>query len=139
VVTAPAREPDVNVTGGVTDIRPYLERASIFVVPLRIGGGTRLKLYEAMAMEIPVVSTSIGAEGLPVRDGEHLVIADGAERLADEVVRLLQDPSRQGSLARTAAAFVRRECSWERVAADFADICESVAGHRRSTLETQTP
>ena len=138
-VTALTRDPAIHVTGRVSDVRPFLERGSVFVVPLRIGGGTRLKMYEAMAMEIPVVSTSIGAEGLPVRDGEHLVIADDAESFAAAVVGLLQDPARQQALAQSAAEYVRRECSWERVATDFADICESVAGHRRSTLETRTP
>src|SRR5690348_2588741 len=62
------RDPRVSVTGTVGDVRPYLERAGVFVVPLRVGGGTRLKIFEAMAMEKAIVSTSIGAEGLPVRD-----------------------------------------------------------------------
>ena len=62
-----ARNPAIEVTGTVADVRPYLERAAICVVPLRVGGGTRLKIYEAMAMGVPVVSTTIGAEGLPLR------------------------------------------------------------------------
>src|SRR6516162_6324246 len=74
-----ARNPAIEVTGTVPDVRPYLERAAVSVVPLRIGGGTRLKIYEAMAMGIPVVSTAIGAEGLPVRHGEHLLIADSTD------------------------------------------------------------
>ncbi|MFX5983767.1 glycosyltransferase, partial [Acinetobacter baumannii] len=62
------RDPAIVVTGRVDDVRPYIERAAAYVVPIRIGGGTRLKIYEAMAMEKPVVSTTVGAEGLPVRD-----------------------------------------------------------------------
>src|SRR5579863_8972933 len=66
----------VTVTGPVRDVRPYLWGAAISVVPLRIGGGTRLKIYESMAAGTAVVSTTVGAEGLPVKDGEHLFLAD---------------------------------------------------------------
>ena len=64
-----------------------MERASAYVVPLRIGGGTRLKIYEAMAMEKPIISTSIGAEGLPLRDGEHLLLADDAKNFARSIAK----------------------------------------------------
>src|SRR5438046_4518532 len=77
------RDPAIIVTGRVDDVRPYLTKAAAYVVPLRIGGGTRLKIYEAMAMEKAVVSTSIGAEGLPVRDGVELLLADAAEAFAN--------------------------------------------------------
>src|SRR5258708_17075559 len=85
------RPPAVTVTGRVDDVRPYMERAAVYVVPLRIGGGTRLKIYEAMAMEKPIVSTTIGAEGLPVRDGVELLMADKPDDFADAIVRVLHD------------------------------------------------
>ena len=66
----------VTVTGRVDDVRPYVRDAAVYIVPLRIGGGTRLKIFEAMAMAKAVVSTSVGAEGLPVTDGEHVWLAD---------------------------------------------------------------
>src|SRR5262245_49218741 len=81
------RDASFVVTGWVEDVRPYLERAAVCIVPIRIGGGTRLKIFEAMAMEKPVVSTSIGAEGLPVDHGSELLIADTPEEFAGAVVR----------------------------------------------------
>ncbi len=122
--------PAVTVTGRVDDIRPYVERATVYVVPLRIGGGTRIKLYEAMAMGKAIVSTPVGAEGLPVRDGEHVVLADKPEAFADAVVRLLDDAEARGALGRAARRFVEVECSWEAAAASFGAACRAVAGLR---------
>ena len=82
------RDGSILVTGRVDDVRPYIERAAAYVVPLRIGGGTRLKIFEAMAMEKAIVSTSVGAEGLPVTDGTDLRIADTPETFAAAVVDL---------------------------------------------------
>ena len=95
-------------------------------VPLRVGGGTRLKIYEAMAMEVPVVSTTIGMEGLPLTAGRELLVADTAEDFADAVVRLLQDQELARALAAEAHARVRRDCGWQGVAASFAEICRRV-------------
>lgn len=126
------RHDRVEVTGSVPDVRPYMERASVFVVPLRIGGGTRLKVYEAMGMEIPIVSTTIGAEGLPVRDGHDLLLADDPDTFAATVVRLMRAPESGRGLARTAAARVRAEFAWREVAARFATLCErAVDRHAR--------
>ena len=90
----------VQVTGAVEDIRPYVHRGSIYIVPLRVGGGTRLKIFEAMAMGKAVVSTSIGAEGLPVRPGRDIMIADTPDEFASAVIDLLQDPVRRADLGR---------------------------------------
>lgn len=117
-------EPGVTVTGTVPDVRPFLENASVFVVPLRIGGGTRLKIYEGMAMELPVVSTTIGAEGLPVENGEHLLIADGATAMAEAIGDILTDPARGSRLGRQAARLVRERYSWQRSADRFATLCQ---------------
>lgn len=117
----------ITVTGSVPDVRPYIERATAFIVPIRIGGGTRLKIFEAMAMERPVVSTAIGAEGLPVRDGADALLADTPAAFADAVVRLLLEPELAARIGNAAAAAVRAEYGWDRVAARFAEICAGVA------------
>ena len=122
------RNPDVTVTGSVPDVRPYLERGSVFIIPLRIGGGTRLKVFEAMAMGIPVVSTRVGVEGLPLSDGVEYLAADSAHAFADALVRLLRDPSRAAALAGAAAARVRSEFGWAEVARRFGEICARAAG-----------
>lgn len=130
------RDIGVKVTGTVADVRPYVRSAALFVVPLRIGGGTRLKIFEAMAMGTPVVSTTIGAEGLPIIDGEHLVIADTPRALADEIIRLLRDRGAARALADSAAQYVRLNCSWDAVAEQFIQQClpvTAVQRHRNGT------
>jgi sugar transferase (PEP-CTERM/EpsH1 system associated) len=117
----------VAVTGTVADVRPYLESASVVVVPLRVGGGTRIKIYEAMGMERAVVSTTIGAEGLDVADGRHLVLADDAAAFADAVIELLQSPERAAELGQSAAAHVRAHFGWASVAEQFAEHCLTAA------------
>jgi polysaccharide biosynthesis protein PslH len=81
----------IELTGAVPDIRPYIADGEVYIVPLRVGGGTRLKIFEAMAMGKPVVSTTVGAEGLPVEHGKHLLLADRPEEFAQAVVGLLSD------------------------------------------------
>lgn len=117
-------DPSIIVTGRVEDVRPYIERASAYVVPLRIGGGTRLKIYEAMAMGKAVISTSLGAEGLPVAHGTDILIVDDPPEFASAVLRILDDPSLAQRLGASAAATVRKEYAWDRVAGCFADLCE---------------
>jgi sugar transferase (PEP-CTERM/EpsH1 system associated) len=118
--------PDVTITGRVEDIRPHMERAAVYIIPLRIGGGTRIKAYEAMAMAKAVVSTPIGVEGLPVRDGEHLVLAERPEDFAAAVIGLLQQPDRRRQLGQAARRFVEGSCSWPSAGAAFADACRAV-------------
>ena len=83
--------PGVTVIGSVPDVRPYYQTATMLIVPLRLGGGTRLKIVEAMAMGVPVVSTSVGAEGLAIQSDENIVLADDAEAFIQQILRLLQD------------------------------------------------
>src|SRR5581483_4951461 len=92
--------------------------------PLRIGGGTRLKVYEAMAMEQPIVSTTIGAEGLPVRAGVELLLADEPSAFAAAVVRVLRDENLARQIGQQAAATVRARFGWGSVADEFAALCE---------------
>jgi sugar transferase (PEP-CTERM/EpsH1 system associated) len=127
------RDPSIVVTGRVEDVRPYMERAGAYVVPIRVGGGTRLKIYEAMAMGLPIVSTTVGAEGLPVSDGAELLIADAPAEFAASVVRVLTDDGFARSLGARAAETVRARHGWEAVAAEFAALCE------RARVEASAP
>jgi len=97
-VQALADDPSVTVTGRVADVRPYFGRATAFVVPLRAGGGTRLKILEAFAARVPVVSTPLGCEGLDVNDGNHLLVADTPQAFAQQTLRLLEDAHLQARL-----------------------------------------
>ena len=118
------RDPSIVVTGRVDDVRPYIEEAAVYIVPLRIGGGTRLKIFEAMAMEKPIVSTSIGAEGLPVSDGGDILLADTPELFADAVIRLIEQDGLASEIGKRAAIKVREQFGWDTVAESFASICE---------------
>ena len=123
--------PDVRVTGTVPDVRPFIDRASVYVVPLRIGGGTRIKIFEAMAMGKAIVSTTIGAEGLPVSNGENIVLADTAQSFAAKVIELLQSPSQRRRIGETARALVVNHYTWDVAARRFTEICETVRNNGR--------
>jgi polysaccharide biosynthesis protein PslH len=118
-----SREAGIDVVGTVPDVRPYWERAAVSIVPLRIGGGTRLKIFEAMAMGIPIVSTSVGAEGLPVMHGDHLLIADSPEAQTAAIVSLLKDRETARRMADRARDYVAANCSWDAVAEQFVAAC----------------
>jgi polysaccharide biosynthesis protein PslH len=105
----------VTLTGWVAETQPYIARAAVYVAPLRIGGGTRLKLLEAMAMGKALVSTRLGAEGYPVEDGRELVLADSPEAFAAAVIELLHDPERRAALGRSARAFVEAQYDWRHI------------------------
>lgn len=119
-------EKGIRLTGWVDDIRPFLGRDSVCIVPLRIGGGTRLKIFEAMAMGKAVVSTSVGAEGLAVRSGENIVLADTPNDFAQAVISLLRDPGRRQQLGAAARSLVQDNYSWTIVAKDFASTLQEV-------------
>jgi sugar transferase (PEP-CTERM/EpsH1 system associated) len=114
-----AADQGVTVTGRVADVRPHVQDAAVYVVPLRIGGGTRLKIFEAMAMGKAVVSTTVGAEGLPVEDGEHLLLADEPDVFARSVVRLFRDVERRRSLGAAARRLVAERYDWSAVAGEL--------------------
>ena len=120
------RESSITVTGRVDDVRPYMEKAAAYVVPLRIGGGTRLKIYEALAMEKPTISTTVGAEGLDIKNGEHILLADSPADFANAVVRVFQEPAFAKQLGSQAAQTVRERFSWHKVAVEFDSICQSI-------------
>ncbi|MDQ2800809.1 MAG: glycosyltransferase family 4 protein [Armatimonadota bacterium] len=104
--------PGVVVTGAVPDTRAYFARASAVIVPLRMGSGTRLKVLEGLAMGKPLISTSVGCEGIHVCSGEHLLIADDPQPFADAVLRVLTDTSFAEALGRQGRALVEREYGW---------------------------
>jgi glycosyltransferase involved in cell wall biosynthesis len=102
----------VIVTGAVDDVRPYIRRAQVVVVPLRHGAGTRLKILEAFAMRKAVVSTSLGAEGIPAADGHELLLADDATSFARQITRLLDQPSLRAALGDAALSLARNHFDW---------------------------
>lgn len=124
LVELSTKDAAIVVTGRVPDVRPFMNKASVYIVPIRIGGGTRLKIYEAMAMELPIVSTRIGAEGLPLEDGEEILLRDSPQEFADAVAKLLKDKTLARKIGRQAAKTVREKYGWQKVADDFAGLCE---------------
>lgn len=120
------RDASFTITGRVDDVRPYMEGAAAYIVPLRIGGGTRLKIYEALAMEKPTISTTVGAEGLNINNGTDILLADTPPDFANAVVRVLREPRFAQQLGMKGARTVRERYSWGKVAAEFDSICRSI-------------
>ena len=116
----------VHVTGRVPEVVPYYERSAVTVVPLRAGGGTRLKILESLALGRPVVSTTIGSEGLALNDGEHLLNADEPEPFADAVVRLLTDGTLYDHVAQRGRQVVEDRYDWDAIAAGHMAIYENL-------------
>ncbi len=107
----------------VDDIRPYVATAALFIIPLRVGSGTRIKAFEAMAMGCPVISTSVGIEGLAVKNEENCILADDAEIFSSNVVRLLRDGDERNNLSRNARKFVEEKYSYKNASNKFQEIC----------------
>ncbi len=107
------RRPQVVVTGEVPDVRPYLERAAVVAVPVRMGGGTRFKVLEALALGRPVVSTTLGCEGVDVRHGDHLWIADHPAAFASAMTRLFDDAGTAARLGRAGRSLIEQQYSWD--------------------------
>jgi len=125
--------PGVEITGWVPDVRPYLAKAEVVVVPLRIGGGTRIKIPEAMAMAKAVVSTPIGAEGLPFQDWRQIRIAEQPDQFARAVVHLLNNAALRDSIATEARDEVVRNHGWEEVVTKVEQVLEQVVSQRACT------
>jgi sugar transferase (PEP-CTERM/EpsH1 system associated) len=122
-----AEQQGIEVTGSVDDVRPHVAAGSVYVVPLRIGGGTRLKIFEAMGMGKAVVSTTIGAEGLPVTNGADVVIADEPAAFAAAAVRLIRDDEARTRIESAARRLVVERYDWSAVAQGFEDALARVA------------
>lgn len=113
--------PGIVVTGSVPSVEPYLREADAFIVPLRVGGGTRLKIFEAMAAGRAVISTTVGAEGLPVTHDRDILIADDPEAFASAVIRVMTDPALRQRIAAGGLALARAH-DWSQVVSGFADV-----------------
>ena len=130
------KEKVIKVTGAVEDIRPLVHDAAVYVVPLRVGSGTRLKIFEAMAMGKAVVSTSIGAEGLPVKHGENIILSDNPDDFAHQVLALLRNPAARQNLGAAARQLVEQKYSWESIGAHFEALLKGVVSkHAAGTQE----
>jgi len=114
-LAALAGRDDVTVTGEVPDVRPYIVQSDVYVVPLLAGGGTRFKILEALALARPVVSTRLGADGIPVQDGVHLALADSPADFAGRVSELLADKAAAAALGERGRAFIHQNYSWDAI------------------------
>jgi glycosyltransferase involved in cell wall biosynthesis len=127
-VRALAAQPGVEVTGTVADVRPYYRDALAAVIPLRVGGGSRLKILEAMAAGVPVVSTRLGAEGIDARDGVDIILAESADEFCDAVARLAEGDGARRELVAAGRALVRARYDWSSVGASLIKIYEEMLG-----------
>ncbi len=122
----PLRElPGITVTGYVEDIRPHIAEAGVYVVPLRVGGGTRLKVLEAMSMSKAIVSTSLGCEGIDITPGLELLIADEPRSFAKKAVSLMQDRERRIELGLAARRLVEARYDWQHITSLMEQVYES--------------
>ena len=124
LLSALSGQEGVRVTGYVPDILPYFGGADVYVVPLRIGGGTRLKVLEAMAAGLPIVSTTLGAEGIALTPGKHALLADAPEAFAQAIADLLGDARRAKALGAAARAFAVEHYDWVRIVPELSDLYE---------------
>jgi glycosyltransferase involved in cell wall biosynthesis len=116
----------VEITGEVPDVGPHLDRASVVVAPLRLGGGMRVKVAEALAAGKAVVATPLAAEGLGARDGDQLLLADDSDAIADVAAELLLDPARRAALATRARTWASEHLAWDAPAAAFERLYDSL-------------
>ncbi len=125
----PEEDRNIEVTGFVDDVRPHLHRASVVIVPLRSGGGMRLKILEAMAAGKTVVSTPMGAEGISARNGEEIILAGADRSYGVEVVRLLRQGAERKRIGKAARAWAEGY-GWSGIAADLERVYQALLGSR---------
>jgi glycosyltransferase involved in cell wall biosynthesis len=131
-----AEGPGIHVTGTVEDVRPYYAMAKVAVAPYRYGEGTKIKVVEAMACGTPVVSTSIGCQGLDVIDGKHLLIADNETDFSRRVIELLRDQERAETLAAASRGLALEKYDWNRIISRLAPKLKELVGRPGGTTET---
>jgi glycosyltransferase involved in cell wall biosynthesis len=119
--------PGVDLVGPVPEVGPELDRADVVVVPIRMGAGTRLKVVEAIANGVPCVSTSVGAEGIAVEDGTHVLLADSATRFAADCVRVASDTTLRAALVEAGRRLWADRYRWAAIRERFADLVEDVS------------
>jgi len=128
--------PEIQLTGWVDDVRPYIAKAALYIIPIRIGGGTRMKIYEAMAMGKAIISTSIGAEGLTVTNEENIILEDEPFAFSKKIINMQKDSQSRTNLGKNAALYVREHCSWHQAGEVFHQVCCSSV-HESSTITTK--
>jgi glycosyltransferase involved in cell wall biosynthesis len=121
---------EIEITGRVDEVRPYLRRSACLVSPLVSGAGIRNKILEAMAAGVPVVATPMSCDGIRITDGEHVLLGRTAAELAEAATRLLRDRLLRRRLAESAQALVRHEYSWARIAQRYETLYDSVIAER---------
>ena len=124
------RDPRVHVPGFVDDVRPYFQKATLFVCPITDGGGTRLKILDALAMGMPIVSTTFAASGLSLRDGEHLLLADTPEAFIEKILSMLSDRELRKRLAQSGCDIARRTYSWDSIGQNLRHAYEQAASRK---------
>jgi glycosyltransferase involved in cell wall biosynthesis len=127
IIAALGDKVGISLYSDVPEIQPYLHSARVMMVPLRIGGGSRLKILEAFAAGIPVVSTSKGAEGLAATSGEDIIIEDNPKRFAEALVQIIQDEKLYQKLSQKGAELIEQRYAWNQVARPLADLWTKVA------------
>jgi glycosyltransferase involved in cell wall biosynthesis len=135
VIDLARNDPCIEVTGAVPDVRPYMLKSKIVIVPLRIGAGIRLKIREAMAMGIPVISTSIGCEGTKATHGKDIIIADTPEDFAMHTVRLLKDDMLREKLAQNGRMLVSSIYDWDKIVQTLYETYVEVIANRRRGMK----
>lgn len=121
-----SRDGSIEITGQVDSVKPYFDRSDVFVCPVRMGGGFRGKVLEAMAAGVPVVSTALGAEGLPAADGENILLAEGPAELARRVAGLLADPALREAISGSARQLMVERFSWRTGVKTLEKVLEQV-------------
>jgi glycosyltransferase involved in cell wall biosynthesis len=129
----------VIVTGRVRDVTPYVAQATLSVVPLRVGGGTRIKILESLALGTPVVSTTVGAEGLDVVPGRHIRLADTPRDFAEAVVSLMRDPEARRAMSAAGRSLVAERYTWETIGASLKAELEGWLQERERGLSRAVP
>jgi glycosyltransferase involved in cell wall biosynthesis len=134
-----SEDPTIEVTGTVPEVQPHVHACSVIAVPLLAGGGTRIKIFEAMAMGVPVVSTTIGAEGLPLVDQQDLLLANQPDEFASSLSRLLSDQDQRLALAHRARQRMETEFSWQAASGKFLQFCSQLLDRppRRTARSTK--
>jgi len=125
------KDPRIIVTGRVDDVRTYIQRAKVFVVPIRIGGGTRLKILEAMSMQKAVVSTTVGAEGIACTKDVDIVLGDTPQAFAQQVIVLLKDQQKRETLGTAARKLVLENYDWRMIGKKLNQIYEDITNARQ--------
>jgi sugar transferase (PEP-CTERM/EpsH1 system associated) len=130
-VQALGRDPAVEVTGRVPDLRPYMNRAQVGVAPIRIGAGLQNKVLEGMSMALPMVATSVANEGIQAIDSENILLADSATAFADHILRLLNEPERRKQLGQAARQFIATQWTWEKHFDDLEEMFVDLVDEKR--------